>query len=279
MLENLSETSEVESIADKFFHTSEAKESVEDQTEVEDSEPDIEEDIEELADGEAEDLEGDEEDEAESIDIFGDVITREDYKTLKDQQLMHADYTGKTQALAGERKQTEALNSDLSATIGELEALIVNEESDTELLELKEDDYVEYLRRKELIDSKKSKLKGAKSRQAEALVVVQADENRKLIEAMTEWSDPEKGQATQKSDVDVALKYAADIGYDTADLNKLADHKVIRALIDAGKYRELKQSKPATTKRKTTASKKVNGKKVAKAKKLTPSELFYGVKK
>jgi hypothetical protein len=208
--------------------------------------------------------------------VFGTEMTREEFDAMKDQQLMHADYTKKTQALADEKKQIEALSSDLSTFISEFESLIVNEESDEELKELKEDDYVEYMRRKESIDARKKKLKSAKSKQAETLKTIQADENQKLISVMTEWADPKKGQATQKSDVDTALKYAGDIGYSSDDLNKLADHKVIRALIDAGKYRELKKSKPAVSKRKTVASKKVTGKKVAKAKAKSDSELFYG---
>lgn len=274
MLENLSETSEdVTSV----FYKSEEEESVKDQTETVDDDSEAEDDLEGLADEETEDTEEDE-NLAESGTIFGKEITREEFDTMKDQQLMHADYTKKTQATAVEREKIEGLNSDLTATIVELEALIVSEESNEELLELKEDDYVEYLRRKELIDSKKSKLKGAKSRQADALKVTQTDENQKLISVMPEWADTKNGAATQKSDVDTALKYAGEIGYSNDDLNKLADHKVIRALIDAGKYRELKKSKPAQSKRKTTASKKVSGKKVASKKQLTPSELFYGVK-
>lgn len=274
MLEDLSETSE--EIANVFY-SSDKEDSTEEQPDLEDESSEVEEDHEELADEEAEETEEDE-DEPESIDAFGTEMTREEFDTMKDQQLMHADYTKKTQALADEKKQVEALSSDLSTFISEFESLIVNEESDEELKELQEDDYVEYLRRKELIDARKKKLVSAKSKQGEALKAVQADENQKLISVMTEWADPKKGEATQKSDVDTALKYAGDIGYSNEDLNKLADHKVIRALIDAGKYRELKDSKPAQSKRKTTASKKVIGKKVVQSKPKSTAELFYGAK-
>jgi len=277
MLENLSETSEE---ATSVFYKSEEDESVKDQTETVDDDSEVEDNLEELADEETENTEEDE-DEAESLDIFGTEMTRDEFDTMKDQQLMHADYTKKTQATAVEREKIEGLNSDLAATIAELESLIVSEESNEELLELKngdEDDYVQYLRKKELIDARKSKLKSAKSKQADALKVTVADENQKLISVMTEWADPKNGSATQKSDIDTALKYAGEIGYSNADLNALADHKVIRALIDAGKYRELKKSKPAQNKRKTTASKKVSGKKVVQAKAKSTAELFYGAK-
>ena len=270
MLENLSGTNEV---ADSFYN-SEAEDSVEEQLEADEEIADSPDDVEELADEEAEDLEEDV-DGAESV-----TITREEHAELKDQQLMHADYTKKTQALAGVRKQTEALNSDLTTTIEQLEALLVNEESEEELNELLEDgDTAEYLRRTNLTKAKKKTLAAAKAKQDESLKAVQADENGKLIEVMTEWADPKTGQATQKKDVDTALKYAADVGYTNADLEKLADHKIIRALIDAGKYRELKKSKPTVSKRKTPATKKVNGKKPAQAQKSkSVTELFYGAK-
>ena len=273
MLENLSETSEE---ANDFYSSEE--ESVTDQPETDELEgSEVEDDLEELADEETEDLEEDE-DQAESVDVFGTEMTRDEFDTMKNQQLMHADYTKKTQAAAREFEKVEGLNSDLSATIAELESIIVSEESSEELQELREDDYTEYQKRKETIDAKKAKLANAKSQQANALKVVQAEEVQKLISIMPEWADTKKGQATQKKDVDTALKYAGELGYSQEDFNKLSDHKVFRALIDAGKYRELKKSKPAQSKRKTPASKKVSGKKVVQPKAKSTAELFYGAK-
>tara|TARA_R110000851_G_scaffold168914_1_gene315030 strand:+ start:1161 stop:1988 length:828 start_codon:yes stop_codon:yes gene_type:complete len=274
MLDNLSETSEV---ADKFYNSTDAEEPEEGQPDAEEAEDGSPvEDDEELVDEETEELDGDEDDEG-STTVFGQEITQEEFKTMKDQQLMHADYTKKTQVLADKSKTVEALNTNLTSYIAEFESLIVNEESEEELAELKEDDYVEFLRRKEIIDGKKKKLNDAKGLQAEALKVTQADENVKLMSVMSSWSDPKKGAATQKADVDTALSYAAEIGFNNADLEKLADHKIVRALIDAGKYSKLKKSKPSEAKRKTPASKKVS-KKTAQGngKKPSAAELFYG---
>ncbi len=277
MLDNLSEPSE---IANKFYNSEEAEEPENGQPDAdEESSESGDEEAEELASEETEELEDEDEDEGPTT-VFGQEITQEDFKLMQDQQLMHADYTKKTQALADDKKKVEALNSDLTSFIAEFESLIVNEESDEELAELKEDDYVEFLRRKESIDAKRKKLDGAKSRQADVLKSTQADENQKLISMMTDWADPKKGAARQKSDVDIALKYAEEIGFDRNDLNGLADHKIVRALIDAGKYNALKKSKPSETKRKTPAGKKVSGKKSTQAKeKLSPADIFYGVKK
>lgn len=276
MLDTLSEPSE---IADKFYDKSEVEESLEDQPEAEDEaieDPDIEEDVEELEGEEAEE-EAEGEDGNEPLDVFGQEITREEFDTMQKQQLMHSDYTKKTQALAEERKQTEALNSDLNSYIAEFESLIVNEVSEEHLNELLEDgDTAEYLRLQNQNKANTAKLKAVKAKQAEAFKATQAEESKKLAEVMTEWADPKTGQATQKADVSKALEFAAEIGFTNEDLEKLADHKVIRALIDAGKYRELKKSKPSLTKRKTPAAKKASKKPAQGGKKvLSAADLFY----
>ena len=228
-----------------------------------------------MADDDAEDNEDDEQDE--------DAVTlsQVEFKELQDQQLMHADYTKKTQALATDRKQTEALNSDLAGFITEFESLIVNEASEAELNELLEDgDTAEYLRKTNEIKANKGKLKAIKAKQAEAFKATQTAENGKLIDQMKEWADPKTGAATQKSDVDTALSYATEVGFTNDDLEKLADHKVIRALIDAGKYRALKKSKPFVNKRKTPAAKKASKKPSQDSGKniLSEAEKFYAKK-
>ncbi len=277
MLENLSETSEV---ASKFFETPEAEESI-DQPDVESEEPDTEDiqDVDESDDEDIEDSEDDEE-EPESLTVFGEEITREDFETMKNQQLMHADYTKKTQELAEGRKQVEALNTDLTNSIAAIESLIAGEDDSEELAELLEnDDAGEYLRREKLSKTRKAKVEAAKKAQNDAIKVMQAEEGKKLGDMMTEWQDPKTGQAKQKSDIDAALKYAESIGLDSDSLNKLADHRIIRALVDGGRLQALKQSKPGVTKRKTNASKKVTSKSTAKAQKpKSTAELFYGAK-
>ncbi len=277
MLDTLIEPSEV---ADKFYNTTDANDSEQEQSEAEDSEAveesAIEEDGEELESEEAEE-EAEDEDGSEPLEVFGQEITREDFETMQKQQLMHSDYTKKTQALADDRKQTEALNSDLTSYIAEFESQLVNEVSEEHLNELLEDgDTAEYLRLQNQNKANKSKLESVKTKQAEAFKVMQANESNKLVEVMTEWADPKTGQATQKADIDTALVFAAEIGFTNEDLNKLADHKVIRALIDAGKYRELKKSKPGINKRKTPVAKKASKKPAQGAKKiLSAAEIFY----
>jgi fused signal recognition particle receptor len=279
ILDNLTEPSED---SKTFYPSEEVEESPGDNLDAEEDESSEEaeeaEGAEELADGDAEEEAGDEDDE-ESVTVFGKEITREEFDLMQNQQLMQADYTKKMQAVAEQRKQTEALGSDLSALIAEFESEIVGEGSEEELAELLEDDdSAEYIRRTNAIKAKKGKIKAAKAKLDETLKATQAEESKKLVEVMTEWLDPKKGQAAQKSDMSSAVEYSRSIGFSDAELDKLADHKVIRALIDAGKYRALLDSKPATTKVKTKASKKVSAKKAVEAKKATKStsELFYG---
>ena len=279
MLDTLLEPSEV---ADKFYNTESADDSEQEQPEAEGEEveeSDIEEDGEELEGEEAEE-ESEDEDGNEPLDVFGQEITREDFETMQKQQLMHSDYTKKTQALAEDRKQVEALNTELKSYIAEFESQIVNEVDEAHLNELLEDgDTAEYLRLQNQNKANKAKLKAIKGKQAELLKTAQAEETKKLVEVMTDWADPKTGQETQKADIDTALEFAAEIGFTNEDLEKLADHKVIRALIDAGKYRKLKKSKPSINKRKTPVAKKASKKPAqGDGKKLSPAELFYGNK-
>jgi len=276
MLDTLLEPSEV---ADKFYNKSDVEESEQDQPETEDEvaeESDVEEDGEELEVEETEE-EAEDEDGSEPLDVFGTEITREEFETMQKNQLMQSDYTKKTQAVAEERKQVEALNADLSSLITEFESQVVNEVSEEALQELLDDgDTAEYLRLQNQNKANKAKLKAAKAKQAEVFSTKQAEENQKLISVMTEWADPKKGSETQKSDVDKALGYAEAVGFTKEDLEKLADHKVIRALIDAGKYRELKKSKPILNKRKTPVAKKASKKPAQGVKKvISAADLFY----
>ena len=271
MLENLSETSEV---TDKFFNSD-----VEDSVEQPETDETTDEEIIEESDAEEIEESEDDEEQQESITVNGEEITPAQIEEMQKQQLMHADYTKKTQAISEERKQIVALNSDLTSSIEILESLIVEEENADDLNELLEDnDTAEYIRRTKQIEAKKAKLVEAKKRQADALKSTQAAENQKLVTVMTEWSDPKSGATTQKADIDAALSYASEIGLDSDSLDKLSDHRIIRALIDAGKFRKLKDSKPEVKKRKTTASKKTS-KKTAQGKKTKSlTELFYGAK-
>ena len=278
MLDNLTEPSED---SKTFYPSEEVEDSKEHPDTVEDDSSEDDQEVEEADESveETEEEEAEDEDEPESMTVYGKEITREDFELMQNQQLMQADYTKKMQAVATERKQAETLSTDLSALITEFESELVGKRSEEELNELLEDgDSAEYLRRQNEIKAKQGRVDKAKAKLQETLKATQADESTKLVEVMTEWADPKTGQATQKADMASAVEYATSLGFDNAELNKLSDHKIIRALIDAGKYSKLKKSNPALSKVKTKANKKVGTKKVAEKAKApkSDSQLFYG---
>ncbi len=71
-----------------------------------------------------------------------------------------------------------------------------------------------------------------------------------FIASNSEWSD-DKGQATPKRDEDFQLisEYAKSVGFSADEFGQVTNHKVMVAVLEAAKYRQLKQ--------KTTDSKKV----------------------
>ena len=229
--------------------------------------------IEELTDAEDEETTEDEDDN-EPVELFGRQITRDEFETMESQQMMRVDYSKKTELVAEERKGIATLGDSLKAAISSVESLLLEEESSEEMEELKKDDYGEYMRRVHDIEAKRAKVKEAAAVNDTVSDEAMTRENQKLIEAMPAWSDPKKGQSSRKKDIDGALSYAGEIGYTNADLTKLSDHKTMRALIDAGKYRALKAGNASSTKRKTKASKKVTGKKSGVKK--TAEQLWYG---
>lgn len=225
-------------------------------------------------------LEEGEDEEGESITLDGEEITADEIRELKKGNLRQSDYTKKTTELARQREEATALNAQLSGAIELLESLIVEQENDSNLDELLEEgDTAEYLRQTNLLKAKKKKLEKAKKAQSDALASKQAEEGKLLLSVMDAWKDPKSGASTQKSDVDGALQYAADIGFTNDDLAKISDHKVMRALVDAGKLAKLKKSKPEVRKRKVNPTKKVSTKsKQTKSSEKDVVDLFYGSK-
>ena len=223
--------------------------------------------------------EGEEEDEGvEVIEIDGDEYTLDQIREMKGSGLRQSDYTRKTQALANERSQVTALSDTLASTIKALEGMIGEEESADDLDELLNDDPSEYIRRQNRIKAKKGKLQEAKDSQSNALRLKQAEESQKLVLAMDGWADSTKGQDVQKRDLEAGLKYAGKLGFSNEELNSIADHRVLKAIIDAGKFSEAKDKKPALKKRKIITTKKTSKNKAPAGQEgeKTLGQLLYG---
>lgn len=216
-------------------------------------------------------------------DLDGEEVSVAQIREWKNNGLMQADYTKKTQAAAEVRKQAEAeaaktaqLNASLAETLATLEQSIKDEFKSIDWEYLRENDTGEYLKQKELMQLKAQKAVKAKAdltQRQEAAKQEKIAQSQKLFkEANPSWLDKTKMEA----DIKAMDEYVVANGFSEDMINELSDHRIMQALLDASKYRQL-QGKSANT------SKAVqNAPNVIKAsKKTTPAptsraERFYG---
>lgn len=187
-------------------------------------------------------------------------------KAYDNRKSMQADYTQKTQGVA-EKVKTEVakevtqrigdLDTKASALVEhttELTALLNEVEGNVDLEELRELDYEEYLKTKETIENRRAKVKDASEAAHKAVEDANqahtSEQQSLFIASNPEWSD-DKGQATPKREEDFKLisDYAEAVGFSPQEFGQVQNHKVMIAVLEAAKYRLLKQ--------KTTEAKKV----------------------
>jgi hypothetical protein len=230
------------------------------------------------AEDEETELDGDDDDNAELevIDIDGEEVSIDQIKEFKAGHMRQADYTRKTQDLANKRKATEKMHTELTDMIASLKAAIDSEESDINWDELLEEDSVQYMKEQRRLAEKKQKLEAAKAKNSEMLQNKQAEENGLLLGMMTEWKSKPKLQEKELAD---AKAYAKSLGFTDEEIGelggKLADHRLIKAMIDGGRLNTLRKAKP-NVKKKTSARKKVTPSSGTKPDSV--SSLFYGNK-
>ena len=187
-------------------------------------------------------------------------------KAYDDRKSMQADYTQKTQGVA-EKVKTEVAKK-VSESIGDLNTkadalvehtttlttLLDEMEGSVDLEELREIDYEEYLKTKETIENRRAKLKvaseAAQKATEDANLAQTAEQQSLFIASNPEWSD-DKGQATPKREKDFKMisDYANSAGFTPEEFGQVQNHRMMIAVLEAAKYRQLKQ--------KTTESKKV----------------------
>ena len=193
-------------------------------------------------------------------------ITQKQILEWEQGYLRQSDYTQKTQGVADKVKSEVA--KKVSESIGDLDskasalaehttaltALLDEVEGSVDLDELREDDYEEYQKTKETIENRRTKIKqateAAQKAAEDANLAHLAEQQSLFIGSNAEWSD-DKGQATPKRDEDFQLisEYAKSVGFSADEFGQVTNHKVMVAVLEAAKYRQLKQ--------KTTDSKKV----------------------
>jgi len=184
-------------------------------------------------------------------------ITQKQILEWEQGYLRQSDYTQKTQGVA-EKVKTEVAKK-VSESIGDLDAkasalvehstaltALLNEvEGSVDLEELREEDYEEYQKTKETIENRRAKIKtateAAQKAAEDASLAHLAEQQSLFVGSNPEWSD-DKGQATPKREEDFKLisEYAQSVGFTADEFGQVTNHKVMVAVLEAAKYRQLK---------------------------------------
>jgi len=238
---------------------------------VEDTE-EAEEVEEEAPEEEEEEGQAEEETEEEVEEEEFDVVAEEDLKytikvdgeelevgieELKNGYQRQADYTRKSQALAEQRKETEAIQSERQRLEQERQMYanglqMLQEQQNSKLQEfeginweeLKSEDPYQYMLKKDEYRDAQEKVQNVQQQQ----ILIQqerADEAQKarahfvqqeyarLVQALPEWKDK---NSTVKKDVQ---EYAKSVGFLPEEINQLADHRSVLVIKKAMEYDKL----------------------------------------
>ena len=214
------------------------------------------EETEETVDEVEEEVEEEVEPETYKVKVNGEEF-EVDIDELKAGYQRQSDYTRKSQELAEQRKQTEAINEERIRLEQERQmyanALQMLEQSQQDKLRefesidwatLKEDDPYQYMIKKDEFNDAQKSLEGAKQQQilvqqeqAKAMAKQRADfvqsEYAKLMQVLPEWADK---NSTVKDDI---RKFAIDSGYTAEEVNQLADHRSVLILKKAMEFDKL----------------------------------------
>ena len=176
---------------------------------------------------------------------------------LKNGYQRQADYTRKSQALAEQRKETEAIQSERQRLEQERQMYanglqMLQEQQSSKLQEfenvdwtaLKTEDPYQYMLKKDEYRDAQEKVQNVQQQQI-LIQQEQAEEAQKarahfvqqeynrLVEALPEWNDQE---STIKKDVQ---EYAKSVGFLPEEINQLADHRSVLVIKKAMEYDKL----------------------------------------
>ena len=243
--------------------TEEAQPTEEEESQPVEEDESFEEDTEEEAEEESEE-ESEEADEESEGTLYAVTVNGEEQQVTLDELMSgysrQSDYTRKTQDVAKERKQMgelqaqyasemhqaraerqqylESLNQIISNTASNLDRFVnIDWES------IKENDPIEYVTKREEYREAQEKVQAmqqeqhvAQQRQLEDQNKMRSaalhHENKRLVDTLPEWSDPDK----QKKLVSTIRSYATEQGFSEQELNSLVDHRSLIVLMKAQKY-------------------------------------------
>ena len=235
-------------------------------------------------------LEDGADDETLYYEINGEQFSEADVKEWKDGGLRQADYTQKTQDLAGERKKVEAQASELAETrtkldetIAGLEAAFKADEDGIDWDYLREHDTAEYIRQTEVRKEQQTLLEKAKT-DAQALkdndrAAMIESERAKLFEIFPEWKDPATGAEAIKDAEKLINGYAEANGFTNDEFAQLSSASLMTAIHKAARFDALQEKNKEAEKvvRKAPKIQKPS-KKAAPTQAKSTTELFYGTK-
>jgi len=176
---------------------------------------------------------------------------------LKNGYQRQADYTRKSQALAEQRKETEAILSERQKLeqerqmyanglqmLREQQSSKLQEFENTDWQTLKDEDPYQYILKRDEYRDAQEKVQNVQQQQAiiqqeQAEEAARArahfvqQEYARLVEALPEWNDKE---STVKKDVQ---EYAKSVGFLPEEINQLADHRSVLVIKKAMEYDKL----------------------------------------
>jgi hypothetical protein len=176
---------------------------------------------------------------------------------LKNGYQRQADYTRKSQALAEQRKGTEAIQSERARLeqerqmyanglqmLQEQQNSKLNDFENTDWTALKEEDPYQYMLKKDEYRDAQDKVSNVAQQQAliqqeqaeqanNARAHFVKQEYSRLVDALPEWSD---ASSTIKKDVQ---EYATSVGFRPEEINQLADHRSVLIIKKAMEYDKL----------------------------------------
>jgi len=207
----------------------------------------------------------------EGEDLYAVTVNGEERTVPLDELLKgysrQSDYTKKTQEVSEERKKIEALEGNYTSEIEQIQAerthyvkalqsLIetsmgsLDEYSNINWEELKRDDPIEFVTKKEEWRERQDKIQGLQKEQSDASQRQQYEEKvayKKLVaaehtalgEKLPEWNESKEKRRKLAGQV---REYALTQGFDESEVKGLADHRSILILLKARKYDEMTNS-------------------------------------
>jgi hypothetical protein len=240
------------------------------------SQPEVEEAVEEYVEDSEPELVDSEEAEEQPTRTFRVKAAGEEREVTETELIegyqLGADYTKKTQKLAEERKAVEAerakiqeatkLRDQYAQRLQMMEQFLQQQNKGENLEALKEVDPIGYAvkvaeqaqREKQLAILQQEQQRIAQQQQAEQSERLQqhlAEESQKLTSLIPGYGDPKAGDQIRKD----IREYAKSIGWSDQELANLYDSRAVLSLYQGMKYAKLQSNKPAITKKVEAAPK------------------------